>query len=73
MHEGMNLKLQGEGNLKNWIKTLNRKAADAAAHAADAAYADAAAAAAAAARRGTLAKCADIVREHYPEAPQLEG
>jgi len=22
MHEGMNLKLQGEGNLKNWIKTL---------------------------------------------------
>lgn len=54
-------------------------AADAAAAAADAAVyaaypadaAGAAAAAAAAARESTLSRCADIVRTHYPEPPEL--
>ncbi len=62
-------------------------AAAAADAAADAAYADAADAyfaadaaaysaartAYSAARTATLAKCADIVRKHYPEPPKLEG
>jgi hypothetical protein len=56
-------------------------AADAAAAAADAAaaaayaaaYAAADAASAAAARFATLKQCADIVRKHYPTAPDLEG
>ena len=53
-----------------------RAAAYAAAYAADAAYAAADAAAYAAdaayaARVATFAKCADIVRKHYPKAPRL--
>ena len=45
-------------------------AADAAYAAADAAYAAYAAYAAADARTKILAKCADIVRKHYPKAPR---
>ena len=50
-------------------------AADAAASAAHAAAsaASAADAASAAARRQALADCADIVRKHYPAAPDLKG
>ena len=49
-------------------------AAASASAAADAASAFASADAADAdARKGTLSKCADIVRKHYPQPPQLEG